>query len=85
LAEGVKVIHPVRMNALLREMDPGRDLVLAFNNTQIRSARQELARRGIDVEPTSALAWCGLAESGRKLPEPIILVLTGSGLKYGGT
>jgi threonine synthase len=85
LAEGVKVLRPVRMAALLREMDPERDQVLAFSDDRIRSARQELARRGIDVEPTSALAWCGLIESGRKLPEPIILVLTGSGLKYSGT
>ncbi len=84
LAEGVKVLHPVRMKALLEELDPARDQVLAFDDDRIRAAREELAHRGIDVEPTSALTWCGLVESGGKLPEPIILILTGSGLKYGG-
>ena len=84
LAEGVKVLHPVRMAALVREMDRERDQVLAFSDDQVRSARAELARRGIDVEPTSALTWCGLVNAGRKLPEPITLVLSGSGLKYDG-
>ncbi len=84
LAEGVKVLKPVRMAALIDELDRERDLVLAFDDGSIREARSELARRGIDVEPTSALAWCGLAGCGKKLPEPIVLVLTGSGLKYEG-
>jgi threonine synthase len=85
LAEGVKVLHPVRMKALLEELDPACDQILAFDDDQIRAAREELAHRGIDVEPTSALTWCGLVECGRKLPEPIIMVLSGSGLKYGGS
>jgi threonine synthase len=84
LAEGVKVLRPVRMAALLEALDPERDQVLAFGEEQIRAARQDMALRGMDVEPTSALTWCGLVESGMKLPEPIILVLSGSGLKYGG-
>ena len=84
LAEGVRVLKPVRMTALINELDRDRDLVLAFDDEPVRVARTELARRGIDVDPTSALAWCGLAGSGRKLPEPIVLVLTGSGLNYDG-
>jgi threonine synthase len=84
LAEGVRVLKPVRMTALINELDRDRDLVLAFDEEPIRAARTELAQRGIDVEPTSALVWCGLAGSGKKLPEPIVLVLTGSGLKYEG-
>jgi len=84
LAEGVRVLKPVRLTALVNELDRDRDLVLAFDDEPIRVARTELARRGIDVEPTSALAWCGLVGAGKKLPEPIVLVLTGSGLKYEG-
>jgi threonine synthase len=72
------------MAALIKEFDRKRDQVMAFDDDQVCIARAELARRGIDVEPTSALAWCGLTESGIKLPEPIVLVLTGSGLKYSG-
>jgi threonine synthase len=85
LAEGVKVLRPVRMAALIKELDRKRDQVMVFDDDQVCIARAELARRGIDVEPTSALSWCGLTESGIKLPEPIVLVLTGSGLKYSGS
>jgi threonine synthase len=85
LAEGVRVIHPVRMTALLNELDPKCDLVLAYDDKCIIVARHELGQRGIDVEPTAALAYCALKNCKRKLPEPIVLVLTGSGLKYGGT
>jgi len=35
------------------------------------------------VEPTSALVWAALERLYGKLPEPIVLVITGSGLKYG--
>ena len=84
MAEGVRVLKPVRMTALINELDRDRDLVLAFDDESIRAARSELAHRGIDVEPTSALAWCGLVGCGGKLPEPIVLILTGSGLKHGG-
>lgn len=82
LAEGVSVLHPVRAPALLNELVRGRDLVLAFDDNQIMISRSELSRRGFDVEPTSALVWCALTKSDQKLPKPIVLVLTGSGLKY---
>jgi len=45
------------------------------------SGRAELARRGLYVEPTSAVVWSGLAQVAGKVPEPIVVVLTGSGLK----
>ncbi|MGB8253237.1 MAG: pyridoxal-phosphate dependent enzyme, partial [Anaerolineaceae bacterium] len=84
LAEGVKVLRPVRATALLNELNRERDQVLAFDDDQLMAARSDLARRGIDIEPTSALVWCALTKSDKKLPEPIVLVLTGSGLKYEG-
>jgi len=84
LAEGVKVLRPVRAAALLKELEQGRDQVLAFDDSQIMTARSELSWRGIDIEPTSALVWCALTKFDQKLPEPIVLVLTGSGLKYEG-
>lgn len=84
LAEGVRVLHPVRATALLNELDHQRDQVLAFDDSQIMDARSELSQRGMDIEPTSALVWCALKKIDKKLPEPIVLVLTGSGLKYEG-
>lgn len=84
IAEGVRVLHPVRAAALLSELDRTRDQVLTFDDDHVISAKTELSRRGIDVEPTSALVWCALTNLENKLPEPIILILTGSGLKYEG-
>jgi len=82
IAEGVRVRWPVRMAALLREIPPGKGEFLAVKEEKIAEGFKELAHRGIYVEPTSALAWCAVQELLRKLPQPIILILTGSGLKY---
>jgi threonine synthase len=48
----------------------------------ILSGRDALARLGFYVEPTSALVWRALEESISTLPDPIVILLTGSGLKY---
>lgn len=82
IAEGVRVRWPMRMEALLREIPAGQGEFYAVREELIQEGFFELARRGIYVEPTSALAWCAFKEMAEKLPEPIILVLTGSGLKY---
>ncbi len=82
VAEGVRVRQPVRMEALLREVPPEKGIFIAIQEEQILPGFAELARRGVYVEPTSALAWCAFREIAQKLPQPIILILTGSGLKY---
>ena len=46
----------------------------------ILSGRDALARLGFYVEPTSALVWRALEESISSLPDPVVVVLTGSGL-----
>ncbi len=45
----------------------GRDQVLAFDDSQIMIARSELAYRGFDIEPTSALVWCALTKIQSKI------------------
>jgi threonine synthase len=57
---------------------------LAVDEAQILPGRDELARRGLYVEPTSALVWDALAQAAGGLPEPLVVILTGSGLKYAG-
>jgi threonine synthase len=42
-----------------------------------------LASLGLYVEPTSAIVWAALSRLVDKLPDPIVVILTGSGLKYG--
>lgn len=82
LAEGVRVRRPVRAQAILRELPPGGGRLLAVQESNLLPAFYELARMGIHVEPTSALVWAALASLSGNVPEPIVLILSGSGLKY---
>lgn len=80
-AEGVRVRRPVRAEALLREIRPGSGTFLAVPEEQILPAAGELARKGIYIEPTSALVWAAFRQLSGKIPAPAILILSGSGLK----
>jgi threonine synthase len=81
LAEGVRVSRPLRGDAVLALLAAHQGQLLAVDEEKILPARDELAHRGFYVEPTSALVWDALAQLAGRLPEPIVLLLTGSGLK----
>jgi threonine synthase len=55
---------------------------LAVDEREILAGRDALARLGMYVEPTSAVVWSALAQINQRLPEPVVVVLTGSGFKY---
>lgn len=81
LAEGVRVRQPVRGDELLRAVDASGGRFVAVEEEQILPARDALAHAGLFVEPTSAIVWAALQELANELPEPIVLILSGSGLK----
>lgn len=81
IAEGVRVSHPIRGEAILRELANGRGNILAINDLHLKSAYEEIARKGFFVEPTSALVWAALPELIDWVPKPVVLILTGSGYK----
>lgn len=83
VAEGVRVRKPVRASAILEALSrPGAGEMRSVEEEAILPAYQEMARLGVHVEPTSALTWAVLHEIWGKVPEPIILILSGAGLKY---
>jgi len=82
IAEGIRVLNPLRGQQVLEAVKSSEGWLSAVEETDILPARNELARRGFHVEPTSAVVWSALIENLEKLREPIVLVLTGSGLKY---
>lgn len=84
LAEGVRVLRPVRGDAVLGIVEESQGGFVAVEESLILPARDELAKKGFYVEPTSALVWSALALLAGKTPEPIVVILTGSGLKYSG-
>jgi len=81
LAEGIRVVHPLRGDAVLQAVAESGGHFLAVDEAQISTGREALARLGFFVEPTSAVVWDALTQSAGILPDPLVVVLTGSGFK----
>ena len=82
LAEGVRVRNPLRGSAVLEGVARSGGTLAAVDEEEILPGRDALARLGFYVEPTSAIVWSALRQSIHELPDPIVVILTGSGLKY---
>ena len=67
---------------MLNAIQTSHGYLAAVAENDILPARDELASRGFYVEPTSAVVWPVLLERLDDLRDPIVVVLTGSGLKY---
>jgi threonine synthase len=83
LAEGVRVRDPLRGDAVLAAVMASRGSMCVVDEKDILPARDALAWLGFYVEPTSAIVWAALSQTMEKLPDPVVVILTGSGLKYG--
>jgi threonine synthase len=84
LAEGVRVRSPLRAEAVLRAVESSGGKFIAVGEEHILPGRDELKRRGLYVEPTSALVWRALEETLPNLPAPVVAILTGAGYKFQG-
>ena len=82
LADGVRVKLPLRGGALLQMVRAGHGDFFAVEEEKILPGRDELAFRGLYVEPTSAIVWAALEANLQYLEDPVVVVLTGSGYKY---
>ncbi|HFC09522.1 MAG TPA: pyridoxal-phosphate dependent enzyme [Chloroflexi bacterium] len=81
VAEGVRVRWPVWGDKLLNTIEGHDGTFLVVEEEAILPGREELARRGFFVEPTSAIVWDALRQIANCAPDPIAVVLTGSGFK----
>jgi threonine synthase len=85
MAEGIATAKPTRVVDVLRAVRDTGGSIVAVEEAEIVPALRDLARRGLYVEPTSAVAAAGLSRllaAGVVRPqEYTVLVLTGSGLK----
>lgn len=83
VAEGIAINRPVRGKEILRALRETDGGAIAVSEEEILQARNDLARTGLYVEPTSATAVAAL----RNLREQFgskdvnVVTLTGSGLK----
>jgi threonine synthase len=81
LAEGVLTRNPLRSNSILKLVQDTHGCFVIVDEDRITLGRDQLGRRGLFVEPTSAIVWNGLEQVIGHVPEPIVTILTGSGLK----
>lgn len=81
IAEGVRVSHPLRGEAILHKLSLSNGSISQVKEEELLIAYRQLAEMGLFVEPTSALVWAALNSNTVRLPEPIILILTGTGTK----
>jgi threonine synthase len=84
LAEGVRIKHPVRGDALLQIVAKSGGRFVAVDEEEILPGRDQLAQRGFYVEPTSAIVWSALEQIAEQALDPIVVILTGSGYKARG-
>jgi threonine synthase len=82
LAEGVRVWQPIRGDSVLKEIGSSSGKVIAVDENEIQIGVEEFSRRGFHIEPTSALVWNALMQCVDECEGPIVVVLTGSGLKH---
>jgi len=82
LAEGTQILAPVHGEKILNSLQRGKDELVSIEEEDILPAFYSLAKMGFYVEPTSALVWAAYQKFGSHWPEPIVLILTGSGLKF---
>jgi len=83
VAEGIRIVHPVRGPAVLQAVRDTGGSVVMVDDWEILRGRETLARQGFFVEPTSAVVVPALHKLDKviKPGEITVLPLTGSGLK----
>jgi len=81
IAEGICIDKPIRSEILVKFIKENGGLFIAVEEKSIIHGFKQLARKGFYVELTSAVVYGALKHVVGKVPEPIVLVLTGSGLK----
>jgi threonine synthase len=81
MAEGIRVRQPVRIDAVLNAIQQTNGRIVAVNEPEILTGREALARLGFYVEPTSAVIWDALKQVSDLLMDPVVVILTGTGLK----
>lgn len=83
LAEGVRIKNPVRGDAVMQIVADSQGHFVVVDEEEILPGRDQLARQGLYVEPTSAIIWSALRQVAEEAPDPVAVILTGSGLKSG--
>jgi len=71
----------LRIDAVLIAIKQTNGKIVAVDEPDILTGREALARLGFYVEPTSAVIWNALKQVSDLLIDPVVVILTGTGLK----
>ncbi|MFC1936509.1 pyridoxal-phosphate dependent enzyme [Chloroflexota bacterium] len=81
LAKGIRVRGPIRGEALLKLARECAIRFAAVEEDAILTGRDQLARLGFYVETTSAVVWDAIHQVIEDFDDPVVVILSGSGLK----
>lgn len=81
IAEGIRIMHPLRADAVLSAVLGSGGRMVAMDEDSIQEGRNVLAKHGLYVEATSAVVWPALLMTMKELKDPIVVIITGSGYK----
>jgi threonine synthase len=81
VAEGVAITYPYHGREVIAAVKRSEGVFLKVEEEKIITGQKYLAEEGIYVEPTSALIWNGLEQIAEAMPDPIVGIITGHGLK----
>jgi threonine synthase len=81
VAEGTSVVHPMRGGQILRRLYSKGGRMVSVNESALIKAYKRTASKGIYVEPTACLPQAALLNDKIEVIEPVVAILTGSGLK----
>lgn len=81
IAEGICVQYPVRGDEVIRICDTYQAELVAVEDDKITLGLDQLAKQGFYVEPTSAVVWNAMEQRISTWENPVVVVLTGNGLK----
>ncbi len=81
VAEGIRILRPLRGDEVLAAVAESQGTFVAVEEEEIVAGREQLARFGFFVEPTSAVVWPAYQKTLEDLAGPVVMVLTGTGLK----
>ncbi len=83
LADALVIKEPPRLGEIAKAVRETEGGVVKVGNGAIRVALRELLSMGFIVEPSSAVVWAAFKAIAGKLEDrDVVLILTGSGLKY---
>ena len=83
IAKGLAIVKPVRGKRILQALHESEGGAVVVSEDQIRRAYRRLAKKGLFVEPSSAVAAAAIGAVRQELGDraEILVTLTGSGLK----